>query len=227
MARCAGSCYPRRLSMMLTMSRHRLAWGAGSGPRACSFKTLDKARGENRLVAYLVILVLVAVLGILRLWIQQRRELSQLDEIDGFSSVLEAIKPEMPASRPPLRSARDSRGSLKLHRATRRIRGGRGRALGSALLSWFVARPGAERARRVEARRRIEARRAARNAALSQARRSYRPPVPLSRDIAYEPIDLTDERVRVDPPRERIRYERVPVAATQPSYTVRYRHGSR
>jgi hypothetical protein len=199
--------------------------------RHCLKARQSSTKREKRLVAYLVILVLVAVLGITRLWIQQRRELSQLDTIDGFSSALEAIRPEMPASRPPPTSkpaahSRAPRKPLRALTATRRTRSARTRASGRGLLSWFVARPKVERARRIEARRRIDARRAGRDAALSEARRRYRSSAPRRRDIAYETIDLTDEPA-LEPQRGRPPYESVPVAATQTSYTVRYRHPSR
>jgi hypothetical protein len=180
-------------------------------------------------VVYLVIIVLVALLGITRLWLQQRRELSQLDTIEGFSSALEAMKPEMPASRPePTRrlaseSRKPSQPAPQSRRGWRLSR--RADASTRGLLAWFIARPKAERDRREEARRRIEARRAARQESLSAGRRGYRAPAPRLRDIAYETIELTDERVFAGR-QERPRYERVSIGSTQPSYAVRYRHHS-
>lgn len=171
-------------------------------------------------MTYLVIMVLVAVLGITRLWLQQRREQSQLDTIEGFSSALDAIKPEMPVARPRRVRTRRSQESRSAPRA-RRARDRRPRRAPKALrslVSWFVTTPEIERARRAEARRRIETRRLQREAAQMQARSNYRPPAPRHRDIAYEPIDLTDDR-----PSRPARRERVSVPATQMSYSSRYR----
>jgi hypothetical protein len=180
-------------------------------------------------VTYLVIMVLVAVLGITRLWLQQRREQSQLDTIEGFSSALEAIKPEMPVARPRRartrrpeepkgRKARSARTERALDRRPRRapktIR---------SLISWFVTTPEVERARRADARRRIEARRLQREAAQMQARRNYRPPAPRRRDVAYEPIDLTDDGIEARRSARPARRERISVPATQMSYSSRYR----
>jgi hypothetical protein len=89
-----------------------------------------------RRVAYLVIIVLVAAAGIIRLWLQQRRQVTQMDTIQGFSSALEAMAPKLAR-----RGAGDSR--------VRRKR---------SLKGWLVAQPGRQR-RRMAARRQIEARR--------------------------------------------------------------------
>jgi hypothetical protein len=104
-------------------------------------------------VVYLVIIFLVAVMGITRLWLQQRREQTRLDTIEGFSSALEAMSPPTPT--PPRRPAR----------APRRGAGGPQRRIRrrNLIQGWFVARPsGAEIERKVVARRRAEARRIAR-----------------------------------------------------------------
>lgn len=92
-------------------------------------------------MVYLVIIVVVAAAGILRLWLEQRREQSQLDSIAGFSSTLEAIKPRFTRSR--------VRGSAPRARRPR-----------SSLAGWLTAGPRPEGDRRSVARRRIEARRA-------------------------------------------------------------------
>jgi hypothetical protein len=191
--------------------------------------------GEYRIVAYLVIMVLVAVLGITRLWLQQRREQSQMETIEGFSSALDAIKPEMPVARPRrsrIRRSEAPKGKKKTRSATptRRALARRRRRAPKplrSLVSWFVAAPEVERARRAEARRRIEARRVQREAAQMQARRDYRPPVPRRRDIAYETIDLTDDRSEAPRTSRPPRRDRVPVAAAQMSYSSRYRNHPR
>jgi hypothetical protein len=184
-------------------------------------------------VAYLVIMVLVAVLGITRLWLQQRREQSQLDTIDGFSSALEAIKPEMSAPR-PRRAARGAKPSgTRKSRASGRVRNAQARKVRRApkvirsFVSWFVAAPELERARQAEARRRIEVRRGQREAAQAQARRSYRRPAPRQRDIAYETIDLSDDFIEAPRTSRPPSRNRVPVAAGQMSYASRYRNQSR
>jgi hypothetical protein len=171
-----------------------------------------KREREKRLVVYLVIMVLVAVLGIMRLWLQQRREQSQMDTIEGFSSALEAIKPEMGEGRVGEISARRARRSPVAPRSRR------------TLFSWFVSRPDIEGARRAEARRRIEARRQAHEAARARARHSYRSPAPRGRDIAYETIDLVEDRVQ-GPQARHPAQRRVPSAAGQMSYSSRYRPG--
>ncbi|MGH2787537.1 MAG: hypothetical protein ACRDJV_06460 [Actinomycetota bacterium] len=51
-------------------------------------------------MAYLVILVVVAAAGIFRLWLQQRREHSQMDTIQGFNAALEKISPDTPIPLP-------------------------------------------------------------------------------------------------------------------------------
>jgi hypothetical protein len=96
----------------------------------------------RRRVAYLVIIVLVAAAGIIRLWLQQRRQVSQMDTIEGFSSALEAMAPKFTR-----RGARDSRA---------RRRAGRRRSL----KGWLIAQPAHAR-RRMAVRREIEARRIA------------------------------------------------------------------
>jgi hypothetical protein len=109
-------------------------------------------------VVYLVIIFLVAAMGITRLWLQQRREQTQMDTIEGFSSALEAMSPPTPT--PHWRSARAPRRSIP-----RRSVGGPQRRIRrrNLIQGWFVARPsGAEIGRKVTARRRAEARRIAR-----------------------------------------------------------------
>jgi hypothetical protein len=95
----------------------------------------------RRRVAYLIIIVLVAAAGIVRLWHQQRRQVSQMDTIEGFSSALEAMAPKFTR-----RAAKDSRA---------RRRGGRRRSL----KGWLIAQPVHARPR-MAVRREIEARRA-------------------------------------------------------------------
>jgi hypothetical protein len=101
-------------------------------------------KGERRVV-YLVIILLVAATGITRLWLQQRREQTQMDTIQGFNSALQALSPPTAAPR------RRRRSPQKRIRRRNLIQG------------WFVARPSpAAIERRVVARRRAEARRRAR-----------------------------------------------------------------
>jgi hypothetical protein len=120
-------------------------------------------------VTYLVILVLVAVAALARLWLQQRREQTQLDTIEGFSSALEAMAPPSRPSRamaPPrrkhsARSTRESDGRAGRSEPRRRAavarpeRSSRSRAKTpvparrrrsrplrkGSLLTWFVAEP--------------------------------------------------------------------------------------
>ena len=91
-------------------------------------------------MVYLVIIFVVASLGITRLWLQQRREQSQMDTIQGFNSALEAMSP-------PMTSAR--------RRVVRNVRRPRRRIRRPGLLQgWFVARPtGAQIERRVASKR--------------------------------------------------------------------------
>ena len=53
-------------------------------------------------MAYLAIMFIAAIAGIARLWIQQRREHSHMETIDGFNTALEKISPEIPV--PPRRA---------------------------------------------------------------------------------------------------------------------------
>jgi hypothetical protein len=85
-------------------------------------------------VIYLVILVTVAAVGILRLWLYQRRELARMNSIDGFRKGLRAISPEAELPATP------------------------------AQASVPQARPSWDEDRRDAAKRRIEARRRARAA---------------------------------------------------------------
>lgn len=58
-------------------------------------------------MTYLVIMVLLAGAGIFRLWLQQRRERSHLDSVDGFKAGLEAISTPTPRpTRVPAATAR-------------------------------------------------------------------------------------------------------------------------
>jgi len=97
-------------------------------------------------VVYLVILVIVAVAALLRLWLQQRREQTQMDTIEGFSSALEAMAPPAGHSRRERAARRDGtrRTALRVPRGS--------------LLGWFVAAPSDAQAR-AAARRRISVRR--------------------------------------------------------------------
>lgn len=96
-------------------------------------------------MVYLVIIFLVAATGISRLWLQQRREQSQMDTIQGFNSALEAMSPPIAPAR-----RRVSRGPRRMIRRRGLIQG------------WFVARPtSAEIERRVAAHRKAQARRRA------------------------------------------------------------------
>jgi hypothetical protein len=141
----------------------------GRGERDRSKGTADRGffggstRGCDGDVAYLVIIVLVAAAGIIRLWLQQRRQVSQMDTIEGFSSALEAMAPRF--------TRRGARGRAARRRAPRR----------RSLKGWLVAQPAHAR-RRMAVRREIEARRiashrtqrGAQRAAAARARRGAR-----------------------------------------------------
>jgi hypothetical protein len=72
-------------------------------------------------VAYLVILVVVAAAGIFRLWLQQRRERSQMETIEGFNTALEKISPDTPIPLPKKAATRRSRrASARAARSERR-----------------------------------------------------------------------------------------------------------
>ena len=72
-------------------------------------------------MAYLVILVVVAAAGIFRLWLQQRRERSQMETIEGFNTALEKISPDTPIPLPKkARSRRSRRASTRAARTERR-----------------------------------------------------------------------------------------------------------
>jgi hypothetical protein len=72
-------------------------------------------------VAYLVILVVVAAAGIFRLWLQQRRERSQMETIEGFNTALEKISPDTPIPLPKKAGSRRSRrASARSARSERR-----------------------------------------------------------------------------------------------------------
>jgi hypothetical protein len=72
-------------------------------------------------VAYLVILVVVAAAGIFRLWLQQRRERSQMETIEGFNTALEKISPDTPIPLPKKTGSRRSRrASARATRSERR-----------------------------------------------------------------------------------------------------------
>jgi hypothetical protein len=133
-------CYPLRLGV----TGRRLAV-AGVGARSIQGNGRSRVHqgldtGVRRRVTYLVIIVLVAAAGVIRLWLQQRRQVSQMDTIEGFSSALEAMAPKFAR-----RGARDSRA---------RRRAGRRRSL----KGWLIAQPAHAR-RRMAVRRDIEARR--------------------------------------------------------------------
>jgi hypothetical protein len=127
-------------------------------------------------VVYLVILVVVAVAALVRLWLQQRREQTQMDTIEGFSSALDAMAPP---SR-PARRERPSSGNGRPSSSNGRLRVPK--APRPSLLGWFVADKADRRARsaarrrtavRAAAQRRAEKRAAAlrRDAALAAGRR--------------------------------------------------------
>ena len=109
-------------------------------------------------MVYLVILVVVAAAALLRLWLQQRKEQTQMDTIEGFSSALEAMAPP---SRPTRRE--------RIRNASSRLRVPKPRR--GSLLGWFVA--DRSDARATATRRRRDARAAAsrRHAAQATARR--------------------------------------------------------
>ena len=72
-------------------------------------------------MAYLVILVVVAAAGIFRLWLQQRRERSQMETIEGFNTALEKISPDTPIPQPKKTASRRSRrSSARVARSERR-----------------------------------------------------------------------------------------------------------
>ena len=109
-------------------------------------------------MVYLVILVVVAAAALLRLGLQQRREQTQMDTIEGFSSALEAMAPP---SRPTRRE--------RIRNASSRLRVPKPRR--GSLLGWFVADRSDARATAMHRRRyaRVAARR--RRAAQATARR--------------------------------------------------------
>ena len=102
---------------------------------------------EELRMTYLAIMFLLAGAGILRLWLQQRRERSHIDTVDGFKAGLEAIS--APTSHVVTRPA-----STPRHRSERPVQVGRPvRAAGSSTLTLDPARREAAK-RRLEARRR-------------------------------------------------------------------------
>jgi hypothetical protein len=117
-------------------------------------------------VAYLIIVVVVAAAGIFRLWLQQRRERSQLETIEGFNTALEKISPETPI---PLPKQPRSRGARRA--STRASKAERRRAAASA-------RRNARRNRHAAAVARQATRRRARKQSPNRvARRAPRPAV--------------------------------------------------
>ena len=84
-------------------------------------------------MVYLFIIFLVAATGITRLWLQQRREQSQMDTIEGFNSALQAMSPPARASR-----KRATRGIRATRRATRVVR--RRMPRRPVIKGWFVTR---------------------------------------------------------------------------------------
>lgn len=96
-------------------------------------------------MTYLIILFLLAGAGILRLWLQQRRERSHKDSVDGFRAGLQAISTPTPQrSLRPANTSRAARPSVRPTSATK---------TGSSL--------SLDPARREAAKRRLEARRRA------------------------------------------------------------------
>jgi hypothetical protein len=104
-------------------------------------------------VVYLVIIFLVAATGITRLWLQQRREQSRMDTIQGFNSALQAMSP--PARMPRRRTGRPAR-----RRVQRR----------PLIQGWFVARPSGEEIRRRVTQRSVRARRSTRVTGFNERR---------------------------------------------------------
>ena len=98
-------------------------------------------------MTYLAIMFLLAGAGILRLWLQQRRERSHIDSVDGFRAGLEAIS--APASHVVSRPARSARPKSHRPSETRRPT--------TADTTTLALDP----ARREAAKRRLEARRRA------------------------------------------------------------------
>jgi hypothetical protein len=144
----ARFCYPSRIGALTgcTGRGGEMCPFSGAWRRAC--RRVLRGQEESWHVVYLVIVFLVAAMGIARLWLQQRREQSQMDTIQGFNSALQAMSPPMAAAhRPAARS---------MGRPQRRVR------RHGVIQGWFVARPTrADIERRVAAHRRAEARRKA------------------------------------------------------------------
>ena len=116
-------------------------------------------------MVYLVIMFIVAAAGITRLWLQQRKERSHLDSVDGFRESLESIQPVYTApaltERPgraralrPERAAASAPTPIRHTAPTRR----------SAIPKHKPLDP----ERRAAAKRRLEARRKARSRAALQ-----------------------------------------------------------
>lgn len=104
-------------------------------------------------MAYLVILVVVAAAGIFRLWLQQRRERSQLETIEGFNTALEKISPDTPIPVPKKTGSRRDRKARSNGMSARAARkAGRG-AAASARRSARGKRHAASAARRAEVRK--------------------------------------------------------------------------
>lgn len=99
-------------------------------------------------MVYLLIMVLVAGAGIMRLWLLQRRQRAHLETVDGFRTSLERISQQTRARPAGSRRIGPSRPHAAAHRPRPVSRGG-----------------AIDPARRAAEKRRIEARRSARSRA--------------------------------------------------------------
>jgi hypothetical protein len=114
-------------------------------------------------VVYLVIMFVVAAAGITRLWLQQRKERSHLDTVDGFRESLESIstKPERRrVSRPVRVERRSSSGQRTLAYADGPVR-----HAAPSIRSTVPKYKPLDPERRAAAKRRLEQRRKARSRA--------------------------------------------------------------
>jgi hypothetical protein len=103
-------------------------------------------------MTYLVIMVLLAGAGIFRLWLQQRRERSHLDTVDGFKAGLEAIS--TPTPRPSRVTPAPGRS-----RSERPMRTAAPATISASNRSISAGSTSLDPARREAAKRRLEARR--------------------------------------------------------------------
>jgi len=127
--------------------------------------TASSSRVGRKHVVYLGILVAVAALGLLRLWLQQRKERGNIADLGSMKETLERV-----STRPPVAlAAPEWKGTDDLRHARRRNeparRGVEGRP-GSARSQLSEKASPLDGERREAARRRIRARRAARSRAV-------------------------------------------------------------